>query len=197
MDRYTDFKTLAANETENVDFRIRLQYLNSPVSVIAPHGSRIEPNTARIARQIAGNQYNCYCFEGLKPSNNKVLHITSHRFDEPKAIDLISASDIVVTIHACRDKQDIVYIGGLFRDLGREIKMQLTDAHIPAAEHKTYKGVHPDNICNRSRIKKGVQLEISRSIRDNPDKSAVVAKAVRRALDGFSTTPASEKGRLS
>ncbi|MBU0465554.1 MAG: poly-gamma-glutamate hydrolase family protein [Proteobacteria bacterium] len=38
MDKYSDFKTLAANEILNQDYRIRIQDLGSNITIIAPHG---------------------------------------------------------------------------------------------------------------------------------------------------------------
>ncbi|WP_246657154.1 poly-gamma-glutamate hydrolase family protein [Methylocystis sp. B8] len=41
-DRYDSFATLAANEIEGVDYRIRVDERASPFAVIAPHGGLIE-----------------------------------------------------------------------------------------------------------------------------------------------------------
>lgn len=185
MDLYSDFKTLSARETEDRDFRILVRDTGSPVSIIAPHGGRIEPGTCVIADMIAGNRYGYYCFEGLKPLNNSSLHITSHRFDEPRALRLARLSAIVVTIHACKDKTDIVYTGGLHRTLADLIRQNLIRMGYAAKPHGKYSGTHPGNICNKGKLKKGVQLEISRSIRDNKKKSLAIAFAVRQSLEHF------------
>ena len=71
MDKYSDFKTLAANEILNQDYRIRIQDLGSNITIIAPHGGLIEPITSLIAELIAGDRYNYYCFEGIKEKNNR------------------------------------------------------------------------------------------------------------------------------
>lgn len=188
MDLYRNFNTLAAHEVENKDFRIRVRDLKSPVSIVAPHGGRIEPGTCLIAQKIAGTLYNYYCFEGLKDKRNKSLHITSHRFDEPRALDLITASDVVVTIHACKDRTNTVYIGGLYRDLALKIDKYLTKIKFHVAKQENYAGIHPDNICNKAKIKKGVQLEISRSIRDDPEKTEALSAAVQHCLNRFTST---------
>jgi phage replication-related protein YjqB (UPF0714/DUF867 family) len=73
------------------------------VLTIAPHGGRIEPGTSEIAALIAGESYNLHRFEGRKPpGQNAVLHITSHHFDEPRALNLARKCRIVLGIHGCR-----------------------------------------------------------------------------------------------
>ena len=130
MDTYTDFKTLAEHETLKLDYRIRVQNLKSNITIAAIHGGSIEPKTSSIAEFIAGATYNYYCFEGIKESNNSDLHITSHRFDEPTALDLITSSEIVITVHACSERQPIVYIGGLCRGLASLIQDSLAGLSI-------------------------------------------------------------------
>jgi len=94
-DRYANFAELSRSERESVDFRICCTRRELGIAIIAPHGGKIEQGTSRIASAIAGSEYSVYCFEGLKPSGNSVLHITSTRFDEPRCVDLVSASDFV------------------------------------------------------------------------------------------------------
>ena len=37
-DKYSDFKTLAANEILNRDYKILIQDLGSGITIVAPHG---------------------------------------------------------------------------------------------------------------------------------------------------------------
>ena len=111
-DRYNSFEALTLHERLNTDYRILIGDVGSDISIIAPHGGKIEPKTSNIARMIAGRKYNCYCFEGIKAENNRTLHITRHRFDEPIAVNLITASRIVVAVHACTEQSGRVYLGG-------------------------------------------------------------------------------------
>lgn len=79
MDKYSSFSELSAYERRGVDYEISVRpQLASSVAVIAPHGGGIERRTAGIAQRIF------YCFRGLKHRENRDLHITSHKFDEPK-----------------------------------------------------------------------------------------------------------------
>jgi phage replication-related protein YjqB (UPF0714/DUF867 family) len=183
MDKYSDFKTLAANETLNQDFRIQIQDLGSNITIAAPHGGLIEPGTSLIAKLIAGNTFNYYCFEGIKEKNNQDLHITSHRFDEPTASDLISSSDIIIAIHACTDKEQIIYFGGRFKELASHIQNSIEKFNIRISKEKNrFPGTHPFNICNKGRKKKGVQIEFSRGIRDNFKKLFLISTAIGNVL---------------
>ncbi len=189
MDKYSDFKSLAASEMAEQDYRIRIQDIGSHVTVIAPHGGRIEPKTSFIAKQVAGNKYNYYCFEGIKEKNNQDLHITSHRFDEPGAIDLVGASEIVIAIHACKEKDDIIFIGGCFKELISAIRTALEKLNVLVLKHSKLSGTHPENICNKGKGKEGVQLEISRGLRDNVTKLVLISKATQVALSSFHRCP--------
>lgn len=182
MDLYPDFKTLTAHEVLNRDYRIRILNRGADTTIMAPHGGRIEPGTSTIAGLIAGDMYNCYCFEGLKTENNRTLHIASHRFDEPGALRLAAHSERVVTVHACRDREKIVFVGGRCSKLAGAIRTRLVAAGIASRSDARFPGVHPRNICNLGKRGMGVQLEISRGVRDDPDACQRLCRAVREVL---------------
>ena len=185
-DKYSDFKTLAANEILNIDYQILIQDLGADITIVAPHGGLIEPKTSLITRLIAGDTFNYYCFEGIKKKNNQDLHITSHRFDEPKALYLILSSDIILTIHACKDIEDAIYVGGSFKELACNIQNTLGKFKIKISkQEKKFAGTHPDNICNKGRRKRGVQLEISRGLRDDFQKIFSISTSIRKILKTF------------
>ncbi|MEW6674368.1 MAG: poly-gamma-glutamate hydrolase family protein [Thermodesulfobacteriota bacterium] len=189
-DTYTGFAELARCEKAGADYRISISNVGSAVTIVAPHGGKIEPGTSEIAREIAAEDYNCYCFEGIKTSLNGRLHITSHRFDEPAALKLISASDIVVAVHACTGTAGLVYLGGLDTPLKKAIATDLKNRGIGVSiRNSRFKGANPDNICNRGRTCQGVQLEITRDLRDDPIKKAMIAEAVRASLSGCGRMP--------
>ena len=185
MDKYSNFKTLAANEILNRDYSIQIQDIGSNITIIAPHGGLIEPRTSLIAKLISGDTYNHYCFEGIKEKNNHDLHITSHRFDEPSALDLILSSDVIITIHACKDKEELIYIGGGFKKLASDIQGALENLNIKILKNERFLGAHPNNICNKGKRKKGVQLEISRGLRDDLKKLKSISRAIQKVLKLF------------
>ena len=182
MDRYQSFKDLIQHESA---YRIEVIDHHSPITIMAPHGGEIEPHTSEIARLIAANQYNFYSFNGQRSSDNRRLHITSHLYDEEQALLLVSCSEFVVTVHGCTRKEPVTFIGGLHEEMKLQIKGQLKRSGIPAElciNSKSFSGRHPLNICNRGKLGRGVQLEISRGLRDNPVSRLLLAKAVRQAM---------------
>ncbi|MEJ2285022.1 MAG: poly-gamma-glutamate hydrolase family protein [Desulfobacterales bacterium] len=185
-DRYSNFKELERDQKLDKDFKLSLRDVSSRVTIIAPHGGKIEPRTSDLARLIAGDNYNFYCFEGIKDKDNACLHITSHRFDEPGAVKLISKSRVVVAVHACTGEAGLVHIGGLNKKLGNMIANELRNRAINVSdEHPRFQGSNPDNICNRGATGIGVQLEVTRDLRDDPQKIKLIALAVRAALLNF------------
>lgn len=182
-DKYTSFAELNAHEREDVDFRVLVRPVpRSSVSVVAPHGGRIEPHTSAIARAIAGADLNLYLFEGIKASGNGVLHLTSHRFDEPRCLDLVAHSPFVVTVHGCNDKTQVVYAGGLDYELKRELVVAMRAAGVNVKDKgHSYPGALPKNICNRGSTGRGVQVEISAPLRRSP-RAILLAQAMRNVL---------------
>ena len=157
------------------------EILGSEVLIIAPHGGGIENGTSELAVTIAGEDHNLYCFEGLRTSGNRVLHVTSHRFDEPLALELAARCAIVVSIHGCRG-ESAIHVGGLDRPLGTSLAAAFAAAGYPARlEGHPFPAVHPQNICNRGRRRAGVQLEFSSDLRGEQHR-APVAQIVRLAI---------------
>jgi len=185
---YRSFDELKRQETEGQDYQVRVQRRNGRVLIMAPHGGKIEPMTSEIAEAIAKDDHSFYSFEGLKTEGNSTLHIESHLFDEPRALQAIEKADIVLTVHGQLDhKEEFIMVGGLNVDLRSEIKRQLEGAGFRTrAPTEGLQGIDPENICNRGRWKSGVQLEISRKVRDSlrtaPDRLQGFADAVRKAI---------------
>jgi phage replication-related protein YjqB (UPF0714/DUF867 family) len=188
MASYRSFKELADHEVERQDYRIRIDLRDPCVLIMAPHGGKIEPMTAEIAEAIAGMDYSFYCLEGLKGDGNSVLHIESHLFDEPRALQAVDQADVVITVHGQLDqKQEFVMTGGLHSRLCLEIDRQLeSDGFQTRSPTEGLMGTDPRNICNRGKSGRGAQLEVSRKIRDSlkkdRDRLRIFAEAVRRAI---------------
>ena len=190
-DQYRNFAALQAAEREHIDYRIVAIDRGSAVTIIAPHGGRIEPPTSKVATLLAAETFNLYCFEGLRPDlEHHELHITSHNFDEPQCCKLVGASDIVVAFHGQldRDRPNCVDIGGLDRILRDRMAYELErDGFQARTEGHSFPATGAENICNRGRRGQGVQLELPRSLRDllrkNPEIMAGFAEALRRAIE--------------
>lgn len=185
---YRSFKELSEREIEGRDYRVRTESRRSDILVMAPHGGKIEPGTSEIAEAVSSRDYSFYNFEGLKPTGNSSLHIESYLFDEPRAIKAIKKADIVITIHGhCDNKSCLIMIGGLNKELGNKIRRNLE--HLGYSTRTSQKGLggrDPNNICNLGRQRCGVQLEISRKLRDflrNSQNSLYeFAHAIRKAI---------------
>ncbi len=164
---YRNFSELAAHEQEGRDYKRVVWARASEVVIIAPHGGNIEPGTSEIARALAGEEFSLYCFEGLKITNNRPLHITSARFDEPLCVKLVTGANLVVAVHGCRGRDKIAYVGGLNQPLKGQVIQALQRVGFLAEEDDTsrHAGRHKRNICNRGRSRRGLQLEITTALR--------------------------------
>ncbi|WP_224815727.1 poly-gamma-glutamate hydrolase family protein [Hasllibacter sp. MH4015] len=193
VDRYGSFAELAAENTEGVEYRIRVTDRGSPVLILAPHGGTIEPETAEIAEAIAGDDLSFYAFEALQPGAFGDFHITSHKFDEPRALEIVEQSSLAVAIHGRRDDgTDKVWIGGRAREAGNAISAALEEAGYGAERNKRLPGLHETNICNRTKTGAGVQLELSRTMRRHlaahPAALDAFAIAVRAGIAAVTPT---------
>jgi phage replication-related protein YjqB (UPF0714/DUF867 family) len=190
VDQYRNFAELRAAERELIDYRIIAVDRLSPITILAPHGGWIEPPTSKIARLVAADSYNLYCFEDLRAGrDHHELHITSNNFDEPQCCKLVAASDVVVALHGQqdRDRPHCVDIGGLDRMLRDRMAHELgRDGFEARTEGHLFPATGEENICNRGRRGQGVQLELPRSLRDllrkDPEIMGGFVEALRRAI---------------
>lgn len=167
LDKYKNFAQLSAHESKD-SYRIVSRNMGSSLALIAPHAGKIEPGTSEICCHVARDNLTYYLFEGLKPRNNSELHITSSLFDEPQGLEIAASAKLVATFHGQSGNSLFVYIGGLASYLGQTIIKQLVNSGYAAKIQPNIhlRGLDKNNICNRSRTREGVQLEISRGLRD-------------------------------
>ncbi len=186
MNQYQNFAELAARQTEDRDYRITVtRRPASRVAVIAPHAGSIERRTSHIARAIAGDEFNLYLFEGLDSNGSfEPLHVASHRFDEPACLSLIADCTTVLAVHGCHLSQECAYLGGLDEDLKHRVAEAIRNAGVPVyTDGHDYPGTHPRNICNRGARGRGVQLEMSDSLRGGVREADVIDKVRKVLLD--------------
>jgi phage replication-related protein YjqB (UPF0714/DUF867 family) len=179
------YDELARRYREGVDYAVHVMSREpSRVAVLAPHGGRIEGRTSDIARLIAGDEHGLYLFEGLRTTGDNFdrLHLASHRFDEPRALALISSCDTVVAVHGYAAPGPDVLLGGLNERLKGEVAQALAEIGISCStEGHRFPGRHPRNICNRGRSGGGVQLELSEGLRKAGEWSGLTG-AIRAVL---------------
>jgi phage replication-related protein YjqB (UPF0714/DUF867 family) len=119
LPEYETFKDLAAAHKQGDDYDVETRELSLDCVFVAPHGKAIEPETEFIARELAGDDFSFHVFEGRLSPRDHNLHITSHRYDEPKAIDLVQRCRIAVGIHGRHSKSphdEEIWMGGLNRE---------------------------------------------------------------------------------
>jgi len=179
---FKDYESLAEKFIEFVDYEINVLDVHSSLSVIAPHGGKIEPGTSELSKYIALDEYNFYSFTGYS-EHNKYLHITSHNFDEPVCVSLVKKSSTVISIHGCKGRDSKIYIGGLDVRLKYKINARLiSNGYDSSCRDHKFQAKFKSNICNRGYRGKGVQIELSRDLRDNDDVIQDVARIIRDVL---------------
>lgn len=189
-DKYASFAELSAAEAESA-YRIEIQETGSSVALIAPHAGKIEPGTSQICKAVAGGHLTYYLFEGCKASDNRDLHITSSRFDEPRGLAIAKSARIVITFHGQAGDDLFVNVGGLANGLRNSMIAELKSAGFVAGSqaNPALQGLDADNICNRGSEKQGLQLEISRGLRDllitDQQQMDCFSSTVRSALHGL------------
>jgi len=188
-DTYASYEELRRHETEGRDYSITMRPVaGSAVAILAPHGGGIEFLTAELAEAIADGDYNSYAFRGLKKIGNRVLHITSHRFDEPRALELIGPCAKVLSVHGLAGDQATIQVGGRDAGLRGRVHTALSAAGFDSkvVTSGEYGGMEPTNICNRGKSREGAQLEITaglrRALADDSVAFLRFVEAVRSAL---------------
>lgn len=189
MDKYASFYDLARTEVLDDDYAIESLDRQSEVIVVAPHGGWIEPGTTEIAKAIAGGDLSYYIFAGLKSGRrHEDLHVSSERFDEPTALALIAKTQTVIGIHGMQNNAigEDVWVGGRDFELSKDMVEALGASGFASTLRRpgqSLAGQAATNVCNRGTRRVGVQLEISRRLRDRlgaePDLLASFVRAIR------------------
>ncbi|MFA6093305.1 MAG: poly-gamma-glutamate hydrolase family protein [Elusimicrobiota bacterium] len=178
------WQELRENFKENKDFRILVQDRQAAVTVFAPHGGDIEPGTSRLARTLAGNDWNLYLLEGLIPKNRR-MHVTSAKFDEPDALSLARKTEWGLSVHGSKDAGLGVCIGGANAPLREKTAAALRKAGFETEEPcRRLPGRSSSNLVNRAR-QAGVQLELPRELfsrLEDPKQREQFRSAVRSAF---------------
>lgn len=195
-DKYTSFNELARHLTRGRDYKTETRNSLSRVSVIAIHGGKIEPGTAEIARAIAGSDANLYIFEALvSPGFDQ--HVTSPNFDDPDALAIVKRGHLVVSVHGFKgDGRTQVCVTGPHAALNTLVYKHLSATGLLEQDETNPSGkflaLDDANIVNRG-AGAGVQLEISRTLRDllraDAEKLALFAAAIRRAAAEWLSDP--------
>lgn len=103
---------------EGRDYDVTVTNAGSGVTVLSFHGGKIEAHTSAIsselARRYGWNRYDlnahasAQCLTSTHPDDFKKLHITSTKFDDPRAVALVAAHPKAVSIHGYGDGRGYV-----------------------------------------------------------------------------------------
>ncbi|MFJ9772460.1 poly-gamma-glutamate hydrolase family protein [Kitasatospora sp. NPDC101157] len=175
-------------------------------TVIAPHGGGIEVGTSELCLAVAGHHlvglaptpaagpvHDYWMFEGLRSSGNRELHVTSNHCDDTVVRAMCSDSLNVLSLHGCttataglENGARAVLVGGLNSGLRRYLTEEFAAAGIRAVDvprEQELAGTDPENICNRSLLGMGAQLELTAELR-----TAMFAPGVRTRADAEANT---------
>ena len=169
--QYQSFSDLTHQETTAKDYEILTRVGDSGVAVLAIHGGNLQPGTTQIADAVAADLHSFYSFVSRRPEIDQTLYIPSIRFDDLNALEIVGNADVVLSIHGCQGRDEFIKVGGLDLDRCARIRAMLQEAGFIIADDDSG-GTHSVNICNRGRTGQGVQLEISRGLRDRCLNSA-------------------------
>jgi phage replication-related protein YjqB (UPF0714/DUF867 family) len=180
-DYYSDVSSLLRAEREGTAFQVTVRKgLSSRTLVIAPHGGCIEPGTEQLAAAVAARDFNLYVFRAKYGATK--LHVSSHRFHEPRCMELLAEATTVVALHGCKGRNSRIYIGGRDLALRKLLAHELRKAgYLVHLHDHAFPGTHKRNVCNMGRSGRGAQLELTRDLRTARHRDAI-AKAVQKAI---------------
>jgi phage replication-related protein YjqB (UPF0714/DUF867 family) len=187
-DTYSNFEQLGRKHLPGRDYRILYIPRDSDILVMAPHGGGIEFFTAAVAQEIAEPDFAFYAFRGIKASGNRILHITSHCFDEPLALQAVSRVRTVLTVHGMGEKSaSCVMVGGLADSLISSIEKSLSAMGFSVRPPEVqFSACHPRNLCNRGQSGKGIQLELTyrlrKELKQEPGMMKDFAQCIREGV---------------
>jgi phage replication-related protein YjqB (UPF0714/DUF867 family) len=167
IDSYNNFLELQNNHQADIDYRIKTGTHSKTLIVLGIHAGGIEPGTSELARAIAGLDFSLYLFEGLG-ANTQPLHLTSTHFDEPLCLEMVKKHHTALSLHGFRGSatDPLIYLGGNDLALTHMLLNAFLQNGYPACVNTgKYAATDPMNICNRAISGKGVQIEISGSLR--------------------------------
>jgi phage replication-related protein YjqB (UPF0714/DUF867 family) len=185
-DVYKDFAALRAANVEGLDYSREVYDRGSDAAVFAVHGGDIETATARLARAVAGRDFNLYIFNGWLGAESGRLHVTAAHFDDPEAVRLATSSVLGVSLHAQADRGAWVCVGGRNIPAAALTARRLEEAgfavETPCAR---LPGTSEKNIVNRPSAG-GVQLELTLRLLERLERDADAlskfSEAVRMAV---------------
>ncbi|MGE6631527.1 poly-gamma-glutamate hydrolase family protein [Bacillus sp. NPDC077027] len=161
-DTYESFQQLIDHEKDGYEIEYHAEG-GSDLLIFSPHGGEIEPGTSEIVEAF-NERYSTYLFEGTKKENNRDLHMTSTKFDEPILTQMIKTYAFSISVHGYASDKRHTLVGGTDRKMAKSMAESLEKHGFSAEfvqEGERLSGTDPKNINNRNASGESVQLEIS------------------------------------
>ncbi|MET8342449.1 poly-gamma-glutamate hydrolase family protein [Streptomyces microflavus] len=167
---YPNFRYLSADKILGIDYDIKNRYGSGTYLLHAAiHGGGIEPPTSQLAAYAAGDSGAWYSFEALNDLTAESLALPATAFDEPFCVVNTGNSSRTVVWHGVenqRQNEAVTYVSGADSVLASLIVQELNASGFETDRAPvSYAGDAPQNICNRNRIRAGVQLDLSFGLR--------------------------------
>ncbi|MEP0919778.1 poly-gamma-glutamate hydrolase family protein [Leptolyngbya sp. DQ-M1] len=196
----------------NRDYSIDRKLRDAEVVVLSIHGGAIEPRTSEISWSLADKfKWSRYDFKahGTKKclenrSNFDTLHITATQFDDPDALTLVNRHAKAIAIHGAKGlPQGTICLGGrnkaqinafieFVKRNSDKAPYPIEAINVPGEDSEkcaaTLKGTSPRNIVNRNTNHAGLQLELSKTMREDLVKETSDAKALQQVVYGAVAT---------
>ncbi len=165
-------------KAKSQQYQINYQNRKSSSLILAIHGGLIEQGTSQLLYAIAKSDYSFYEFKGLvapdynaKILQSGYLHLTSHKYDDPKLIELASQTNVCLSLHGFPAKKTQVdfCLGGqndkLRKKLAKALQSEFPQLKTCELCCPPYLGLHQNNVVNLCQ-NKGVQIELSPKVRN-------------------------------
>jgi phage replication-related protein YjqB (UPF0714/DUF867 family) len=180
-EKYRNFNELSSERREGLDYKIEIHDRGTDFVVLGIHGGEIEPGTEEVVRAIAGEGISSYVFLG----SDRTQHITSANFDEPSCLALLAKCKEAISIHGKKGDGEFIMLGGLDSELVSKAEQALRE-HGFTIIPTTFEAKQESNICNRASSGKGLQMEMSRALRDSLttdlEKMSMFVKIIRNLI---------------
>lgn len=155
-DKYANFAELAEHETEGEDYQIEYTDMGTELLILSPHGGGIEGGVSELVRAFSAD-YSTYLFEGIKPSQNWDLHITSNHFDEPQAVKAVKEHNYTLAFHGYHDIVEHTLVGGTdtggAKAIVRALHNQGFSAELVSPSHRLAGEIPKISIINAKQVK--------------------------------------------
>lgn len=155
-DKYANFAELAEHETEGEDYQIEYTDMGTELLILSPHGGGIEGGVSELVRAFSAD-YSTYLFEGIKPSQNWDLHITSNHFDEPQAVKAVKEHNYTLAFHGYHDIVEHTLVGGTdtggAKAIVRALHNEGFSAELVSPSHRLAGEIPKISIINAKQVK--------------------------------------------